>query len=194
MNTLKHLVLATLLGLGAVASAQTTNQPPSGLTDFGNTVFGYFTSFNTNLDTTFRDNRFELWLGVDSVQGSTAPLQNSIGISYDVWRPTPATNATTFTAIGIEDQIRNTGVAGTVETDQLGLNFSVVVHDVKLSGYLDGGYDLTQNGVRFSNRLFGEVGLRARKAIGPHFYMGVGVGAQFPRNSQVLSAFTGATF
>lgn len=194
MRTLKSLILVALMALCGVVSAQTTNQPPSGLTDFGNTVFGYFTSFNTNLDSTFRDNRFELWMGVDAVQGATAPLQNSIGISYDLWRPAGATNATTHTAIGIEDEIRNTGVAGTVESDQLGLNFSVIIHDVKLTGYLDGGYDLTQNGTRFSNRLFGEVGLRAKKAIGPHFFLGVGVGAQFPRNSQVLSALTGVNF
>lgn len=194
MKHIKTIITVALMALCGVVSAQTTNQPPSGLTDFGNTVFGYFTEFNTNLDTTFRDNRFELWIGVDAVQGNQAPLQNSIGLSYDVWRPTPATNATTYTAVGIEDEIRNTGVAGSVQSDQLGLNFSVIVHDVKLTGYLDGGYDLTENGVRFSNRLFGEVGLRARKAVGTHFYMGVGIGAQFPRNAQVLTAFTGATF
>src|SRR5690349_13417996 len=154
MKKILASITLALLAIPAIAQV-VTNSPPGGLTDFGNTVFSYFSSFNTNLDTTFRDNRFDLWMGLDAVQGTPNPLQNEIGVSYDIWRPAQSTNSSTLTAIGFEDLIRNTGVAGTVIGDQLGLNFSIILHDVKLTGYLDGGYDLSQTGQRFSNRIFG---------------------------------------
>ena len=72
---------------------------------------------------------------------------------------------------------------------QGGINFGVTVHDTRLEIYGDGGTYATGTA-----GLFGEVGLRVKKAVGLHFFLGVGAGAQFPRNSQVFSAFGGATF
>lgn len=189
-------LIAIGLGGGLAPSLQAqeiTNAPPAGAADFGQTVLGYFTAFNPALDVTFGQNRFDLWLGASSIQGGAVPLVNDIGVSYDLWRPTPATNSTTQTAVSLENLIRNSGVAGTVTSEQFGLGFSIIIHDVKLTVYGDAGYDLTKF-LPTGDRFYGEVGLRAKKAIGTHFYTGVGLGCQFPRNAQVFSAFAGAMF
>lgn len=190
-------VLLLLLALTLSGSAQ-TNPPapptPSGLTDLGNTVLGYFTSMNPALDSTFGASSFDLWTGVSSVQGGDAPIVNDLGLSYDLFRPAPATNATVRTAISLENVIRDSGLAGNLISDQFGPSFSIIVHDVKLTAYLDGGYNFWSKDPKFANRLFGEVGIRAKKAVSSHFYFGVGLGQQFPTNVRILSAFTGATF
>lgn len=189
-------LIACLLGLACLTAAGQTNTPapPTGITDLGNTIIGYFVSFNTNFDSTFRDSSFDLWTGVSSVQNGDAPIVNDLGLSYDVWRPAPSTNSPVSTALSLENVIRDSGVAGSLISDQFGLGVSIKVHDVKLTGYLDGGYDFFEEGARTRDRIYGEVGLRAKKAISSHFYLGVGIGAQFPRNSRVFSAFTGATW
>ncbi len=191
---MKPILVAALLSLAAVTTlpAQTNNYTPPGLTGLGDTVLSYFTAFNTNLDTTFKDNRFDIWTGASSIQGGINPLVNDIGGSYDLWRPTPATSATTITAVSGEFIARNSGVAGTLVSAQGGLGFSVIVHDAKATLYLDGGSYLAGQWTR--ENLYGEVGFRVKKALGAHFYAGVGIGVQFPRNAQVLSALGGATF
>jgi hypothetical protein len=195
---MKRLLLTTLALLGLIASsalAQTNLPPtPTGLTDLGNTILGYFISFNTNLDSTFGSSSFDLWAGVSSVQNGDAPIVNDLGLSYDIWRPVPATNSPVKTAVSLENVIRDSGLAGSLISDQFGPSFSLIVHDVKITAYIDGGYDFFRKNTKFKEKLFGEVGLRAKKAIGTHFYFGVGLGQQFPTNVRVLSAFTGATF
>jgi hypothetical protein len=175
------------------ATAQ-TNEPPTGLTDLGHTILGYFTTFNPALDSTFGASTFDLWTGVSSVQNGDAPIQNDLGISYDIWRPAPsATNSVVRTALSLENGLRDSGIAGSLISDQVGLGFSIIVHDVKLTAYLDGGYNFFEQG-KMRDKLFGEVGIRAKKALGAHFYSGVGMGVQFPRSERIFSLFAGATF
>ena len=190
---------ATLAAAAALAGAATaqigTNQPavPAGAAGLGSTVVGYFTSFNPALDPAFRDNRFTLWTGASSVQGGPQSLVNDVGASYDLWRPAPPAGSSTLTAVGLSLDARNGGVAGTLVSVQGGPQFSVVVHDVKASLYLDGGY-YALDAVKSGDKLYGEVGVRVFKAFGLHFFGGVGMGCQFPANRQVFSAFAGATF
>jgi hypothetical protein len=170
--------------------------PPSGASLPGQ-VLGYFTSFNTNLDSTFAANRFDLWAGASSIQGAAVPLVNDIGVSFDVWRPSLlGTNSKTSLALAPEAVIRNGGVAGSLVSLQGGVGVSAIIHDVKATLYLDGGgyLDDKDNPQAFDQRLYGEIGLRVKKAFGQHFYGGVGLGAQFPDSAQVFSAFAGATF
>lgn len=187
-----YVAIAALVALLALPAVAQTNSPPTGIADLGNTVMGYFTAFNTSLDSTFGASTFDLWTGVASVQNGDSPIENELGLSYDVWRSS-ATN-TVATRISLEDAIRDSGLAGSLISDQAGLGFSIVVHDVKLTAYLDGGYNFFRTASKFEDRLFGEVGIRAKKALGSHFYSGIGLGAQFPRNSRVFEAFVGATF
>jgi hypothetical protein len=186
---IKSLLLSIALLLPFAATAQTN----FGFANFVNTVLGYFTSFNTNLDSTFGANKFDLWTGASSIQNADQPLVNDIGVSYDIWRPTPGAGVAVKTALALENVIRNSGVAGTLTAENFGLGFSIIVHDVKLTLYGDAGY-LLEKDVSRSDRFYGEIGMRVKKAIGLHFYSGVGLAAQIPRNAQVFSIFGGATF
>lgn len=188
---MKKLLLALPLLLGLSLEAQNTNPPPSGLQDFGNTVLGYFTSFNTNLDTTFGTSHFDLWVGAITDSGSDHPLMNNIGFSYDLFKSNN-TNSEVHTAFALEAEVRNEGVASSLLSAQGGPSFSVIVHDVKLSLYADGGAWLAQG--TDPAKYFGEIGVRVKKAWGRHFYGGVGLAAQFPKTETLYSAFMGATF
>jgi hypothetical protein len=193
----------TLLGLIALCHCQPatcygqlqTNPPAPPATSSGalNTMLGYFTSLNPALSDCFGSNTFTLWTGAASVQGGVTPLVNLVGASYDLWRPKPAnTNSAAWTAISPEFQIDNSGVAGTVVSAQGGLGFGVGLCDVKATLYADALYQLPQG--KTKGQAGAELGLRVFKALGHNFFAGVGLAAQVPRNSQVLSAFAGATF
>ncbi len=180
------IAVVGLAGLGE-QSAQAQTNTPSG--SFLGTVQDYFTSFNTNYDATFGAERVTLWTGVDSIQGGATPLANQLGFAYDVYSSTGA-NGLKTTAVQLENVLRNSGVAGTVVSEQAGLGLSIIVHDVKLTAYADFGYDLQAT----KDKLYGEVGLRAFKALTEHTFAGVGIAAQVPANRQVLSVFAGFTF
>ena len=191
-----------LMLLAFSAQAQSNTTPTLSLTNqiaapnpasLPSTILDYFTSFNPAYDSTFASNRFCLWTGASSIQGAAEPLVNDVGFSYDVWRPaTPAVSGGTQIAVSIEDVLRNSGVAGTVVSDNVGVGLSFIIHDVRLTGYADGGTYFAKGTTKAE--YYGELGLRAFKAIGPHFYTGVGFGAQVPKNAQVFSAFLGVTF
>lgn len=195
MNKTKSILLAALLAVPVITNAQTTtNAPPTGLVDLGNTVLGWLTTFNTNLDSTFGSQRFDLWTGVSSIQGGPVPLVNDLGISYDLWRGSGSTNSVALPALSIENVIRDGGVAGTLVSEQPGLGLSIIVHDVRLTLYVDAVVDLASKNIKFGDRLDGEVGIRAAKALGTHFWTGVGMGARFLDGGRVFSAMAGVTF
>lgn len=184
------LTLSVVAFFATTAPAQTT--PPT----FFNSVSDYFSSFNTNLDSTFATERAEIAIGVDSTQGGNAPLANSLRVSYTVYQPSNA-----VTALSIENVLDNSGVAGTLVSEQLGLGFSFIVHDVKLTGYADGLYDFNpttttnSKGKTRKDSAFGaEIGLRVEKAMTTHTFSGIGLGVVLPRNEQKFQAYTGFTF
>jgi hypothetical protein len=171
---------AVVLAATVTATAQSTNQPPS----FFNTALSYFTSFNTNLDSTFADAKGSIWTGVDSMQGARTPLANALGLSYRV-----------YDLISLESVTRNAGVAGTVVSQQFGPSLNFIVHDAKLTLYTHAGYELdAPSGSKLKDKIFGEIGVRVCKALTAHTFAGVGVGAQLPKNTQVFQAFAGITF
>lgn len=170
------LMMLTMLVLPARAQAQTAPAPGSG--SFLSSLNTYFLSFNTNLDSTFAS-KGTLWTSADSLQGGDVNLANSLGFSYTVWK-----------SVAAESVTRNSGVAGTLISEQFGLSLSWQVHDVKLSAYADAGYDFHAT----KDKFYGEVGLRVMKALTEHTFAGVGIGAQLPANRQVFSALVGFTF
>lgn len=186
MNKIKTLGLTLALcalALTPLHAQVNTNapqpQPNSG--SFFQSTMGFFTSFNTNLDGTFGASKGSLWTSVDSLQGAQVPLANAIGVSYDVYK-----------SLSGEAIIRNGGVTGTVISVQGGLGWNVIVHDLELTGYADGGYYTTSQHV--SQNLYAEFGLRAKKSLTTHTYAGVGIGVQLPVNAQVFQALFGFTF
>lgn len=174
--------LAALVGLSlslfaTVLQAQTNTPPTAGT--FFDSVTGYFTSFNTNLDSTF-DAKGNFWTGADSIQGGDVSLAHSVGISYRLYK-----------LIDSEVVIRNSGIAGTLVSGEAGLSLNFKVHDAKLSLYGDGGYAFNSEE---TDRFYGEIGVRASKALTEHTFAGVGIGAQLPANRQVFQIFAGFTF
>lgn len=214
MKTISRIVLVLGLLLGLNARAQTTppapgtaavpaapatataSAPASG--SFFDSVAGYFTSFNTNLDAPTAAARGSLWTGADSLQGNgTIPLANSLGLSYNIYQP-----ATSPVRIGFESVTRNSGVAGTLVSEQIGPNLKLIVHDVTLTVYADPIYDFaatdTKNAkgkvVAHADRIGAEIGLRLQKQLTEHTFAGTGIGARLPKNQQVFQVFAGFTF
>lgn len=193
MKSLLAIVsLVTLLAIPAMAQTnEPAPPPPSGIGDLWNTTFGYFTHFNTNL-TTFRASKFDIWLGVDSIQGDPSPLQNELGAEFDLWRPAASTNSTVAFAFGIENVVRDSGIAGSLTSEQAGIDLSAIIWDTKASIYFDGGYDFAQT---VQHKFYGEVGIRVKKGIGDRFYLGVGMGVKVPAaNNRLFFGYTGLTF
>ena len=192
MHQTKSILFALIaaLSLGLAAQAQ-TNAPAEPATNavptegsFLNSAFSYFTSFNTNLDSTFGSHRGSLFTGVDSIQGAGVNMANSIGLSYDLYA------GTNNLRLSVESVTRNSGVAGTLLSEQAGLGVSFIVHDARLTVYADGGYWIYDE----PDRYYAEIGLRAQKALTEHTYAWVAAAAQLPGNRQVFSAGVGITF
>lgn len=199
-NTLKVLLIGAALTIAlawsshaqtpaAPAGALPANIPPSptnfaglppGLTpqgSFFSSVSSYFTAFDTNSLTFQRTNEIDVFTGADTQDGITSA---SLSINYSLWK-----------SIGIEETTRNAGIAGVVVSQQLGMSYSRVIYDLKLSAYLDGGYNLPRHGA------FVECGLRAFKALTANTFAGVGLGMQADKSglrSPIASLFLGVTF
>ncbi len=194
---IKSFLLVSLLAAATFASAHTTraqtlsttNQPPQSQGSFFNTVVGYFSSFNTNLDSTFGANRGAVWTGVDAIQGGPVSLANSLGVSYDLWRPSATTNTPGNLAVSLESVTRTGGVEGALISQQAGAGLSFIVHDTRLTLYGACGVNLSGN-----NNCFGEAGLRVTKALSDHTFAGVAAALQFPGNRQIFTALIGFTF
>ena len=179
MKKIILLLVIAITGIGAGAQTNGTNgNYGSNAGTFFDSVTGYFSSFNPELEGTFT-NRGTFWTSVDSIQGGDNPMANSIGMSYSIWK-----------AVAVEGVFRNSGVAGSVVNGQGGLGLGVVVHDVRLTVYGDGGYAFAER----RDPVYGEIGVRVMKALTTHTFAGVGIGAQLPANRQILSAFVGFTF
>ncbi len=183
---MKKLLSLLLLSIGLVANAQSlTNTPQS----FFGTVSSYFTSHNLGLTNTFGLHNGEAWTSLDSIQGnasSSAKLADAIGFQYSV-----------YDHLSLENVLRTSGVAGTIVSDQLGLGLNFVIIDTKITFYGDGGYDLEKSrlvGSKFKDDLFGEIGVRAKKAMTEFTYAGVGFGVRLPDASQVYQVMVGFTF
>jgi len=179
------LILLSAILLCITASAQVTNTPLS----FFGSVTEYFTSHNLNLTNAFGAHKGEAWTSLDSIQGNastSAKLADAIGLQYSV-----------YDHLSIESVLRTSGVAGTIVSEQTGLGLNFVIIDTKLTLYADAGYDLEKShltGSKFKDDLFGEIGVRAKKALTENTFAGVGLGVRLPDASQVYQVIVGFTF
>ena len=125
---LSIVLLALLLPLAAYCQI-TTNIPQS----FYQTAFSYFTTFNTNL-TTFQNDRADLWTG--PVYKSGLNFADDLGLDILFKK------GGGFYAEGV---MRNAGVAGTIVSMRGGIGYAITKYDTRLSGGINGGYDLDAN-------------------------------------------------
>src|SRR6185312_15256921 len=161
----KLLSLIGVAAMMATVSHAQTNTPDG---NFFSSVTGYFTSFNTNLESDVLAARGQLWTGADSLQGNgTVPLANSLGLSYNVYQPSNSP-----VRLGFESVTRNSGVAGTIVSEQIGPNLKLIIHDVTLTLAVDPLYDFAVQDTKnakgktvHASRIGAEVDLRLQKQL-----------------------------
>lgn len=182
---IKNLLILSASLLTLNVSAQ-SNTPVS----FIHTVEGYFISHNPDLTNTFgATHKADIWTSLDSIQGdkaSAAKLADAVGIAYTV-----------YDHLSLENVLRTSGIAGTIVSDQFGVGLNFTVIDTRLTLYGDGGYNIENShlaGTKFKDNLFGEVGIRVKKALTENTYAGIGLGVQLPNAAQVYQVVAGFTF
>jgi hypothetical protein len=174
-------ILSAPLVLPFFASAQ-TNLPPVDNSTFFASALSYFSSFNPAYEETFHSNNFAAWTGLSSVQGAGVPLQNEIGLSWAVVKET----------LAVEAVLHDSGVAGTIVNLQGGLAVNKIVHDVKLTAFAHGGYNISKD-VR-GDKAYAALGIRVSKALTLHTFAGIGAAVRLPRGDREFTAFTGFVF
>lgn len=131
MSAVVFFLLSSVYG-----NAQTNSSVPP--QNFFQSVQQYFTSANTNF--TWTSNRLECAVGADYM--SSVNWANYLDAQYDVGR------------FGIETKMRNAGIAGTVDSVQAGIEYTLVqYYSVKLEAGVIGGYDLERNSVIIEPKL-----------------------------------------
>jgi hypothetical protein len=110
-------------------------------------------------------------------------------VNYDVYR-FAGSNSTAGLRISVEDTVRDSGIAGTVLSEGFGVGLTYVIHDTRLTAYLEGVYAMNE----LQDKYCAEFGLRISKALTTHTFAGVGIGMQLPSERKILSAFAGFTF
>lgn len=173
-----------VLGTNTITLSPPTNLPPNSAQGFLSTVTGFFTSFS-DLQTFQTNDTFDVWTGMEYVNNANTAV--SLGLSYNTpWHLGPL-------RVGIESVTRNApGFAQTIYTQEAGVNLQYVWHDVKLVGFLDGGYD-TQNKSGTAS-----IGARIFKALTDNTYTGLGIEERITgRNISAVptvGVFVGAKF
>ena len=118
----------TLLAVTVSACAQTNTLTPS--QNFFQTAENYFTSANTNYN--WSSNTLEAAVGADYM--SSVNWANYVDAQYDTGK------------FAIEAKMRNAGIAGTVDSLEAGIDYSLITYySVKLEAGVDAGYDLNRN-------------------------------------------------
>jgi hypothetical protein len=156
-SNLKIISLALLALLPAILCSPSsilaqTNSLASPEQTFFQTAVNYFTSANTNYAWT--GNTLEIAAGADYM--SSVNWANYLDAQYDLG------------SFAFEAKMRNAGIAGTVDSVQAGIQYTLIrYYSIKLEVGLDGGYDLDRNSAIFEPKLT----LRAK--LTPNTFAGV---------------------
>lgn len=134
----------------AQAQMPATNAPPE--QNFFQSVGNYFTSANTNY--TWASNTLEVAVGADYM--SSVNWANYVAAQFDMGR------------FDIGAKVRNAGIAGTVDSAQASIGYSLIEFcSVKLEAGIDGGYDLDRGAAIFEPRL------TLRDKLTPNTFLGL---------------------
>lgn len=129
------LLIATLsLAVSLCSIHAQTNaapEPPTNPLQFVQQAGSWLSSFDANK--TWSNTPADLWTAMN--YQSSVNTSAEIGGSYDIWYPTAKL------ALAPELVFRNAGVSGTIQSGAGGLGLSALYFDLKLTGYVDGGYN-----------------------------------------------------
>jgi hypothetical protein len=132
------------------AQLPSTNVAPQ--QNFFRSVGNYFTSANTNY--TWASNTLEVAIGADYM--SSVNWANYVAAQFDAGH------------FDIGAKVRNAGIAGTVDSAQASIGYSVIeFFSVKLEAGIDGGYDLDRGAAIFEPRL------TLRDKLTPNTFLGL---------------------
>ncbi len=139
------------------ANAQTNSLiPPQ---NFFQSVQQYFTSANTNY--TWTNNTLEIAAGADYM--SSVNWANYLDAQYDFSGSSPL-----ISRLAIEAKVRNAGIAGTIDSLQGGVQYTLIqYYSVKLQAGVVGGYDLDRNCALIEPKL------TVRSKLTPNTFAGV---------------------
>ena len=186
MQLKRNIVIAAILafiGIGITCHAQTNQLAPVPQDSFLSTFGSYFTSLNPTLAGTFATTgtnaeRGEFWIG--AALQNNKNIGNMVGASYNVGK-----------SFDIEAVTLNDGVLNTIDTQELGVGYSLVMVDTKLTASLLGGY-------RFANSQgYGAIAVAVKKALTTHTFAGLRVEVQTGGKTDyvpIVAAMTGFTF
>lgn len=187
---LAFIAFTGLLAAAGLCRAQTNTPPPQ---QFYQTVFGYFSSFNTNLSDTFSTDTVDISAGADTVDNANMAASFTVEVL-----PFRSSSNVLASGLSIESVTRNATVAGILVSEQGGIGWSATHIDTRVTGYVDFGrrFDTSQN--------YFAPGLRVKKALTDNTFAGVGLELPIYLNSNhgqssgapapTLSIFTGFRF
>lgn len=145
---MRNMIAAVILAVSLTAASAQTEQPHQ---TFFNSVTGYFTSFNTNLDSVFTTHKGTLWVGQDWQGGAHA--SSSLGLEYVVYK-----------GFSLDSETRFADLTGNVKSQQIGVGYNIDMHDVRITGFVAGDYDFE------STNATADLGLRAKKLLTEHTF------------------------
>lgn len=197
MNKIKTVLSLSLLSLslssfaaastnavtagGVVLAPTAAPAIPTDPTSFAASVGAYFTTLNPELASTFGSNPGTFWVGVESAQGQSVPIQNEIGVSYAIYK-----------AVSLEAAQRDGGVTGGIISEQVGVGLSAVVTDVKATLAVDFVRDIAKQAKGSQNDA--EIDIRIAKALTTHTFMQLQFGVRPISGVRSFGAATGFTF
>lgn len=174
---MKNLIIGFALALAISAKAQVTNDvptlPPQHVFDV---AMQYFTSFDTSLASTWTNHHGTFFAAAEFEQGAHAGSQ--LGLSYSIYK-----------GFGARGTVHFADLTGATKRLDLGIEYGYNIVDVKLSGYIVGGFDeQTRKG-------YCEVGVTVAKALTQHTYVFTGLAGIIERSAQPkMYVGTGITF
>lgn len=173
-KTLLCVLGASVVALSA-ARAQTNSltSPPN----FFQTAENYFTSANTNY--TWDGNLLEIAAGADYM--SSVNWANYLDVQYNVGQVSSSSSA--WNRFSFEAKIRNAGIAGTVDSTEAGINYTLVsYYSVKLEAGLDGGYDLDRNSALIEPKF------TLRDKLTPNTFLGLAISLPIWTNGKPINS------
>lgn len=155
---------------------------PQSTSSLISTVQGFFTSF-TGLQTFQTNDNLDVFSEAQQVGGNNTAA--GLGIIY-----TPKFSNFGNIRLGVESETRAAGIGGTILSQGLGIDAQYVYKDVKMMGFIQGGYafDLKKPAV--------EVGVRVWKALSDKTFAGpmVSFRSGTPNHAMTIGFCIGGVF
>ena len=161
---------------------ETNATPPLTPASFLPTVASWFTSSDPN-NTLFDDATITGWAGNSYVNNDNNA--SSLGLDIRLYKfPTAGLQ------LHLESETLNAGIAGTLYSQQVGLQLAKAMHDVRVGAFVDPGYSFAES------KPFIAVGIDARKAMGKVSFIYGRIGYEFiqKRSAGVFEAGVGVKF